>query len=183
MDYTPALPDAPLRRHARIARALIVLGAALLAALPPALLLLGEAGIPPGQADGLLGLPAMPLDAGARWRTALASLLPVGGGLYALRQLWVLFSAYRQGRVFCATAQQALLRFAWAVLGLALALPLARALMSVAASLGNAPGQRFVSLSLYWHDGVHLLLGLALLSIAHVMAQAQRLADENAGFI
>jgi hypothetical protein len=30
---------------------------------------------------------------------------------------------------------------------------------------------------------VHLLLGLALLSIAHVMAQAQRLADENAGFI
>ncbi|KAB2898541.1 MAG: DUF2975 domain-containing protein [Burkholderiaceae bacterium] len=183
MDYTPAPSDAPLRRHASVARALILLGAVLLAALPPALLLLGEEGIPTGQADGLLGLPAMPLDTAARWRTALVSLLPVGGGLYALRQLWALFGEYREGRVFCAAAQQALVRFAWAVFGLSLALPLARALMSMAASLGNPPGQRFVTLSLFWHDGLHLLFGVVLLSIAHVMAQARRIADENAGFV
>ena len=183
MDYTPAPSAAPLRRHAGIARALILLGSALLAMLPAALLLWGHGGAPAGQSDGLLGLPSMPLDSAARWRTALVSLLPVGGGLYALRQLWRLFGEYRAGRVFCSPAQQALVRFAWAALGLSLALPLTRALMSVAASLGNPPGERFVTLSLYWHDGLHLLFGVVLLSIAHVMAQARRLADENAGFV
>lgn len=183
MDGTPAPSDAPLRRHARIARALILLGATLLVAVPPTLLVLGETAIPAGQAVSLLGLPAIPLDTAARWRTALVSLLPMAGGLYALRQLWTLFGEYREGRVFCAAAQQALVRFAWAVFGLSLALPLSRALMSVAASLGNPPGQRFVTLSLYWHDGLHLLFGVVLLSIAHVMAQARRLADENAGFV
>ena len=97
--------------------------------------------------------------------------------------MWTLFGEYLQGRVFGQQAQHALMRFAWTVLAGALALPFTRALMSVAASMGNPPGQRFVTLGLYWHDGLLVLLGVVLVSIAHVMLQARRIADENAGFV
>ncbi|MDR0201513.1 MAG: DUF2975 domain-containing protein [Delftia acidovorans] len=174
MNYTPHAPGSALRRHSQAARILIALGAVALLALPSAALLSPQD--LPGQAEGLL-------DMAARWRTALVSLLPVGCGLYALRQLWTLFGEYLQGRVFGMGAQGALMRFAWTVLAGALALPFTRALMSVAASMGNPPGQRFVTVGLYWHDGLLVLLGVVLVSIAHVMLQAQRIAEENAGFV
>lgn len=182
MNYTPHAAGNALRRHSQAARILIALGAVALLALPAAALLSPQD--LSGQAEGLLGMPpGQPLDLAARWRTALVSLLPVGCGLYALRQLWTLFGEYLQGRVFGQQAQHALMRFAWTVLAGALALPFTRALMSVAASLGNPPGQRFVTLGLYWHDGLLVLLGVVLVSIAHVMLQARRIADENAGFV
>jgi DNA-binding Xre family transcriptional regulator len=160
MNYTPHVASGALRRHSQAARLLVVLGAIALLALPAAALLSPQD--LPGQAEGLLGMPpGQPLDLAARWRTALVSLLPVGCGLYALRQLWTLFGEYLQGRVFGMGAQGALMRFAWTVLAGALALPFARALMSVAASMGNPPGQRFVTLGLYWHDGLLVLLGVA----------------------
>jgi hypothetical protein len=165
MNYTPHVASGALRRHSQAARLLVVLGAIALLALPAAALLSPQD--LPGQAEGLLGMPpGQPLDLAARWRTALVSLLPVGCGLYALRQLWTLFGEYLQGRVFGMGAQGALMRFAWTVLAGALALPFARALMSVAASMGNPPGQRFVTLGLYWHDGLLVLLGVVLVSIA-----------------
>ena len=182
MNYTLHIAGQALKRHARVARVLIAIAAALLLALPLGALL-GPQDLT-GQAESLLGMPpGQPLDMAARWRTALVSLLPVGCGLYALCQLWTLFGEYLQGRVFGMGAQRALMRFAWTVLAGALALPFVRALMSVAASMGNPPGQRFVTLSLYWHDGLLVLLGLVLVSIAHVMLQARRLAEENAGFV
>lgn len=181
MNYTPHAAGNALRRHSQAARILIALGAVALLALPAAALLSPQD--LSGQAEGLLGMPpGQPLDMAARWRTALVSLLPVGCGLYALRQLWTLFGEYLQGRVF-GQAQHALMRFAWTVLAGALALPFTRALMSMAASMGNPPGQRFVTLGLYWHDGLLVLLGVVLVSIAHVMLQARRIADENAGFV
>jgi DNA-binding Xre family transcriptional regulator len=168
MNYTPHVASGALRRHSQAARLLVVLGAIALLALPAAALLSPQD--LPGQAEGLLGMPpGQPLDLAARWRTALVSLLPVGCGLYALRQLWTLFGEYLQGRVFGMGAQGALMRFAWTVLAGALALPFARALMSVAASMGNPPGQRFVTLGLYWHDGLLVLLGVVLVSIAQLV--------------
>lgn len=177
MNYTPDLAGPALRRHARVARVLVAIAALLLLALPLGALLAPDH--LNGQAESLLGMPpGQPLDLAARWRTALVSLLPVGCGLYALRQLWTLFGEYLRGDVFGLKAQRTLMRFAWTVLAGALALPFARALMSVAASLGNPPGQRFVTLGLYWHDGL-----LVLVSIAHVMLQARCLAEEHAGFV
>ncbi|CAB5708278.1 Protein of uncharacterised function (DUF2975) [Delftia tsuruhatensis] len=182
MNYTLDLAGPALRRHARVARVLVAIAAIALLALPLGALL-APANLD-GQAESLLGMPpGQPLDMAARWRTAVVSLLPVGCGLYALRQLWTLFGEYLHGDVFGLGAQRALMRFAWTVLAGSLALPFARALMSVAASMGNPPGQRFVSLGLYWHDGLLVLLGLVLVSIAHVMLQARRLAEENAGFV
>jgi DNA-binding Xre family transcriptional regulator len=115
MNYTPHVASGALRRHSQAARLLVVLGAIALLALPAAALLSPQD--LPGQAEGLLGMPpGQPLDLAARWRTALVSLLPVGCGLYALRQLWTLFGEYLQGRVFGMGAQGALMRFAWTVL-------------------------------------------------------------------
>ncbi len=184
MQHTPATPSLRLQRHARVVHALILAGAALLL-LQPVLLLLGfdRSWLDLFGATSFLGLPDLPADAAARWRTALASLLPVGGGLYALRQLWRLFDEYGHGRVFGAAAQEALARFAWAVLLLALLLPLARGLMTVAFSLSNPPGQRFLAISFVWFDGLHILFGAVLVAIAHVMVEARRLADDNAGFV
>ena len=168
----------------RVVRTLILVGAILLAAQP---LLLLASGLWGGteflSLAEFLGLPGPPVGEATRWRTALVSLIPVGSGLYTLLQLWRLFGEYGNGRVFGAAAQGALVRFAWAVLLLSLLMPLARGLMSVAQSLGNAPGQRFLELNFAWFDGFHILLGAVMVAIACVMAEARRIADDNAGFV
>ncbi len=179
---TPLPSSLSLQRHALVVRVLILAGAALLVAQPPLLLWADQWVWPLGTAS-LLGLTGAPPDEAARWRMALVSLLPVGGGLYALRQLWRLFGEYGAGRVFGPGAQAALGRFAWAVLLIALLLPLARGLMTVAFSLSNPPGQRFLAIDLAWYDWLHILFGAVLVAIARVMAEAQRLADDNAGFV
>ncbi|RSZ47716.1 MULTISPECIES: DUF2975 domain-containing protein [unclassified Variovorax] len=185
MQHTPAPAATPsfyLKRHAQVVQALVLAGAALLVA-QPVLLLTASDWLEIFGLGSFLGLPNLPADAAGRWRTALVSLLPVGGGLYALLHLWRLFGEYGRGRVFGATAQDALVRFAWAVLLLALLLPLARGLMTVALSIGNPPGQRFLSISIAWFDCLHILFGAVLVAIARVMVEARRLADDNAGFV
>ncbi|MGQ3055267.1 MAG: DUF2975 domain-containing protein [Roseateles sp.] len=185
MQHTPAPAATPsfyLKRHAQVVLALVLAGAALLVA-QPVLLLSASDWLDIFGLGSFLGLPNLPADEAGRWRTALVSLLPVGGGLYALLHLWRLFGEYGRGRVFGATAQDALVRFAWAVLLLALLLPLARGLMTVALSIGNPPGQRFLSISIAWFDCLHILFGAVLVAIARVMVEARRLADDNAGFV
>ncbi|WP_432726535.1 DUF2975 domain-containing protein [Variovorax sp. W6] len=186
MQHTPApaatAPSFYLKRHAQVVQALVLAGAALLLA-QPVLLLTASDWLDIFGIGSFLGLPNLPADEAGRWRTALVSLLPVGGGLYALRKLWQLFGEYGQGRVFGTAAQEALVRFAWAVLLLALLLPLARGLMTVALSIGYPPGQRFLAISIAWFDCLHILFGAVLVAIARVMAEARRLADDNAGFV
>ncbi|WP_431113289.1 DUF2975 domain-containing protein [Variovorax paradoxus] len=175
-------PSFHLRRHAQLVRTLIFAGAALLLA-QPVLLLVFDRGLELLGSASFLGLPSLPTDPSARWRTAVVSVLPVGGGLYSLWQLWRLFTEYGNDRVFGAVAQDAFMRFAWSVLLLALLLPLARGLMTVALSIGNPPGLRFVSITIEWFDCLHILFGAVLVAIARVMAEARRLADDNAGFV
>ncbi|WP_198086112.1 DUF2975 domain-containing protein [Variovorax sp. E3] len=185
MQHTPAPAATPsfyLKRHAQVVRTLALVGAALLL-VQPVLLLTASNWLDLFGIGSFLGLPNLPPDEAGRWRTAVVSLLPVGGGLYALRHLWRLFGEYGQGRVFGAAAQDALVRFAWAVLLLALLLPLARGLMSVTLSIGNPPGHRYLAISIAWFDCLHILFGAVLVAIARVMAEARRLADDNAGFV
>lgn len=182
-EMSQVLCSPSLERNAKIVRSIVGLGAAALCLQPLLLLVSDETGLVFFAATGLLGLPGFPEDLGTRWRTAVVSLVPVGGALYALWQLWRLFGEYGQGRVFGQAAQRLLVRFSWAVLVLALVLPFLRGVMSVAFSLANPPGQRYVQLSFEWFDYLQILLGLVLVSIASVMAEAARLADDNAGFV
>ena len=126
---------------------------------------------------------AITLDARARWLGAAASLLPLALCWYGLWQLWQLFGHYARGQALTAEAQQPLQRFAWALLLMAPAGPLFRAALGVALTLGNPPGQRMLSIGISSNDYLLLLVGLVLLAIATVMAEAVRAAEENRQFV
>lgn len=123
------------------------------------------------------------IDTRARWLAAAVTLLPVAAGLYALLALWRLFGTYLRGAALTTAAQRLLQRFAWALLALAILRPLYGSLMSVALTLGNAPGQRQLVVSLSSDDYALILLSLVLLAIALVMHEAVRAARENQEFV
>jgi TRAP-type C4-dicarboxylate transport system permease small subunit len=114
---------------------------------------------------------------------AAASMVPVAAGLYVLWQMWSLFGAYGQGRIFTADSVRRLRLLALGMLSLALAQPVSVALISIALTMDNSSGQRAVVLNLSSQDYLALLFGLVMLAIASVMAEARRVAEENAEFI
>jgi hypothetical protein len=175
-----------LRRLSTGVLALVALGAAALAALPLLLayapdswlnIWLGNEGA--NQLQFLQG----DLTFAVRLRMAGVTLLPVAISLSLLWQLWCLFGQYRRGVVFSRPALGHLRHFGWLMVALAVVEPLSRALMSVAISLDNPPGQRMLVLTLGSYDYALLLLSLVLVAIARVMAEAARVAEENEQFI
>ena len=89
-------------------------------------------------------------------------------------------------KVTTAKAQRALesLRsFARWMTAAAIVSPLSNAVLSVLATLGNAPGHRQLSVNISSEDYVMLLFGGVVLAISSVMAEAARLAEDNAGFV
>jgi Protein of unknown function (DUF2975) len=126
---------------------------------------------------------AVSVTSDARLAGAALSALLVAVGLCALWFLWRLFGEYAAGRALGLAAQQYLARFAVCMLASAIAQPLVRAAMSTVLTMGNPPGQRLLVIGLSWNDYLFLLLGLVLLAVAHVMVDAVRAADENAGFV
>lgn len=177
---TRPLPGS-LGRMVFVVRALCVLGALTLLAVPPWVWLSPEN----VRAFGpeIAGVREITVDTRAMRIGAAVTLLPVALGLYALWQLWALFAEYAAGRVFGHAALQRLRRFAWALLGAALLAPLVRAAMSVVLTLGNPPGQRHLVIGLSWNDYLAVLLAAVLIAIATVMAEAVRVAEENDGFV
>jgi Protein of unknown function (DUF2975) len=182
-----ALPAAPLDRRLRRlchgVRAMVLLGAIVLALLPCVFWLVPS--WVPAWVSQMTSLP----DAAVRptaltpWLGTLVTLLPVGLGLAALWQLWQLFGAFAAGQALTHAAQQHLRRFAIVLLTLAVCEPIYRAAMSVLFSLGNPPGERQLIVSLSSHDYLQVLLALVLLAIAIVMGEAVRVAEENKSFV
>lgn len=171
-----------LGRVVFVVRALCVLGALTLLAVPPWFWLSAENVLALGpQMAGVSG--SIVVDGRTRALGAAVSLLPIGVGLYALWQLWRLFAEYGAGRVFGRAALARLKRFAWALLAAALLAPLARAAMSVLLTVGNPPGQRMLVIGFSWNDYLAVLLAAVLIAIATVMAEAVRVAEENESFV
>lgn len=178
-----APPQPQLRRLCQWVRALVLLGAlgqwAVMGLFWTSPEWIAQAA--PQMTD--LAGQAITLDAQARWLGAAISLLPLAIGWYGLWQLWHLFGHYARGQALTATAQQPLRRFAWAVLLMAPAGPLFRAALGVVLTLGNPPGQRVLAIGVSSNDYLLLLVGLVLLAIATVMAEAVRAAEENRQFV
>jgi len=172
-----------LGRLVGLVRALAVLGAASLLLLPP--LFWANPTWLRLAAPAAAGLDSsqVTIDAQAQWLGLAGSLPGVALGLWSLWQLWCLFGEYGAGRVFGLAAQQRLAGLARGLLVLALWGPLQRMLIGLALTWGNPPGQRMLVLGLGWHDYLALVSGAVLLAVATVMAEAARLADENAGFV
>lgn len=185
------LPSGPLARRlknlSRAVQGLSLLAMPVLVAVPVLLLLSPETllslGRDPVAGTNLLHLAHGPLTLAMRTRMAAVSGLTVATGLWLLWHLWRLFGEYRQGAVFSPRALASLRRFAWGMLALALVQPLSGALMSVAVSWDNPPGQRLVMVALSSNDYALLLGALVFLAIARVMTEAARVAEENEGFV
>jgi len=61
--------------------------------------------------------------------------------------------------------------------------PVYRAVLSVLVTLQNGPGKRELTLNLSSDDYLMLLIGVVLLAISSVMADAARIAEDNEGFV
>jgi hypothetical protein len=180
-------PSAPMRlrglqRLAMLVRSLVAVGAAILACVP--FWLWGSPQWLEDHARRNLGLAGpVTIDTQVQWWAALVSVPGLLVGFFLLWQLWQLFGEYGQGRVFRLRAVRHLRRFAYGVLSLGLVDPLTHTATVLVLTWHNAPGHRQLLIELSSDDYLHVLLGAVLLAIAHVMAEAVRVADENAEFV
>jgi Na+-driven multidrug efflux pump len=129
--------------------------------------------------DGLTG--AVPLT--DRLLALACDLVPAGiaaWGLLALAQLFRLFSL---GQIFSPANLRALSRVATAMFWYVVTTFVMQAPVSYLLSHHNPPGHRMISLGFGSDDIEVLFLAGATFVIARVMAEARRMADENAGFV
>lgn len=176
-----------LRQLSWLVRLLILIGSPFLLTVPVLVVANPEWLVRIGMGE-ISGVSLRPLLVGeftlaARLRCMLVSLVPVGLWAAALWQLWQLFACYGRQQVFTVRAVGHLRRFSWSLLVLAAVEPLARALMSVAISWDNPPGKRMLMLTLGSKDYQLLLCAAVFVTVAHVMAQALRMAEENEQFV
>jgi len=166
---------------AALVRVLIAVGAALLLGCFAWIWLMpGHAHAQIKESAGI-DIDALPLHAqvaGAVW-----TLVPVAIWLLALHRLWQLFGEYALGRVFSRRALVSLRGFARCALATAFAEPIYGAVLSVIVTFDRKPGTRELNLSFSSNDYTMLLIGAVLLAIASVMAEAARVAEDNAGFV
>ncbi len=116
-----------------------------------------------------------------RVATLAAASIPVGLGIWLLATLFRLFRSYASGQVFDAAAIAHLNRVASLMFWTVLTAKLSEAVQS--AILASSAGKFAVTFGITtaWF-GYLFVAGVALV-IARVMAEAQRLADENAKFV
>ncbi len=113
----------------------------------------------------------------------IASLVPLSLVLYGVWHLRGLFALYARGEIL-GVANAARLRAL--AMTLILWLPMqfiGDALISLALSIDNPPGERFVALSLSSDDFAITLIGAVALVISWVMVEAARAAEDNASII
>ena len=175
-------PQTRFHRTARIGRALVLAGAGLflLNALCTWLFPDYAVHIIKSQTHaGIIG----PLTQTTRLLYVLWDIPSLAVILMALFRLWQLFGEYLQSRVFSARALASLRSFARWTLAAAFLSPVYRAVLSVLVTLQNGPGKRELTLDLSSDDYMALLLGVVVLAISSVMAEAARIAEDNEGFV
>jgi hypothetical protein len=110
-------------------------------------------------------------------------LIPAALVVWALLELHRLFLSYAQGQVFSEAALRSLGRVAMLMFLQVLVSFVAEAPITYLLSLAHPPGHREISLTFGSHDASFLFMAGVVLVIARVMAEARRMADENAAFV
>ncbi|HEX4860206.1 MAG TPA: DUF2975 domain-containing protein [Rhizomicrobium sp.] len=113
----------------------------------------------------------------------VCEIVPLGLVLWALWSLAQVFARYAKGDVFSAEPLRHLHNVARALFLGVLADFLMQAPISYLLNYWHGPGHREISLSFGTEDAARLFIAGAVLVIARVMAEARRVADENAGFV
>jgi hypothetical protein len=175
-------PQAGIQRIARIARALVLIGAAVFALNSLA------SWIFPDYAAHIVasennGAAVGPLTGWTRVAYIAWDIPSLAIILAALWRLWQLFGEYLHARIFSARALTSLRGFARWTLAAAFWSPIYRAVLSVITTWHNGPGKRELDVALSSDDYMVLLLGVVLLAIASVMVEAARIAEDNEGFV
>jgi hypothetical protein len=175
-------PQTRLHRTARIGRALVLAGAALFLGNALGTWLFPDYAIHIIKSQTHAGIIG-PLTSTTRLLYVLWDVPSLAVILMALFRLWQLFGEYLQSRVFSARALASLRSFARWTLAAAFLSPVYRAVLSVLVTLQNGPGKRELTLDLSSDDYMTLLLGVVVLAISSVMAEAARIAEDNEGFV
>ena len=111
------------------------------------------------------------------------SMIPGGLTMFALWNLRALFRLYARARLFTGENARRLQRFALAVLLLGALNPVCGAMISVALTFTNPPGQRVLSVTLDGSDMTTVFVGCVFLVIAWIMEEGRQLADEQAQIV
>lgn len=123
----------------------------------------------------------MPLA--ARLEALGLELVPTALAMWALWSLARLFSCYARGQVFSTAPLNHLNNLAVALFASVIADLVAQLPITALLSWHLGPHHRYLSLSIGSDDVSRLFVAGAVLVIARVMAEARRVADENAGFV
>lgn len=178
-----------MQHNAQITRLSTVLyrGTSLLLPALPLLVLgygLRGAGNPDWLAGAFAGLPESTQLTPWKSTTVLAigavALVPV---LMALWQMRGLFGRYRRGEILTAACAVHIRRTGSALVLLALAQFVIRPLQILVLTADNPAGQKMLAIGLSSEVLWLALAGGLLVVIGRVMAEAARVAEENAGFV
>lgn len=114
---------------------------------------------------------------------SIISFVPVLVLMYGIWRLAGLFGLYRKGVFFTQDNSLNLYVFSMALLFTGVAKIIVEALLSVVLTWGNPPGMK--ALSIQFGSGEFSILFIAgvLMSVAWIMREAHRLAEENAEFV
>lgn len=123
----------------------------------------------------------VPLD--FRLMALLCEGVSVGFTMWALWSLRRLFLIYAKGEVFSFGAFRALNNVALALFGGVIGTFIMQGPISYILSYPLGPGHRYISLGFGSGDVATLFMAGVVLVIARVMAEARRVAEENAGFV
>jgi Protein of unknown function (DUF2975) len=111
------------------------------------------------------------------WSFAIC-MVPMGVLLYMLRQAFLLFEAYRTGRIFAADAPVRLRRIGWCLAAIGLLRVAVVAAVGLVLTAANPPGQRILAIAVSLDDYMIAAFGGLILAIGQVMVEANRLADD-----
>jgi len=175
-------PQARFHRIARFARGLVLAGAVLFIVNAASTWIFPEYAI--RIITSLVDVHVIgPLTASTRLLYVLWDIPSLAVILAALFKLWQLFGEYLHSRIFSQRALTSLRGFArWVLVGAFLE-PVYRAVLSVIVTWQNGPGERQLTIDLSSDDYLVLLLGVVILAISSVMAEAARIAEDNEGFV
>lgn len=126
-----------------------------------------------------LGQTPVSLDFGTRLAGFGVSSIPLAVLFYALHQAYALFDAYRLGHAFPEHAPLRLRRIGLSMLALSVLRPITNCLLGLVLTAANPPGQKLLVIGLSIDDYMIAIFGGLILAIAHVMIEANRLADDN----
>lgn len=129
--------------------------------------------------------PNLPNDIGSTQYGLLFAVgaVPVGLLVVALFSARRFFACYSSGELFPPNSSIELVRIGKLFLALAILGPVIRMLAVLVVTWTNPPGQKQLLLSLSTNDGLLIILSAVLLMVGHILAEANRLSEDNSQII